>query len=280
MSVVHPLDKLEATLSRDTSASVAAVIDLDFSSALEFAALRWVWWSERREDLLGRVLGAERWSALVDLSKSTGRRHRFLSSLPRSSRGLEMPQHGLQGVQELPRLGSGGWDAGGTVRFFQDHFRGALVESGVDRHFANALAGAMVEMASNAVEHADSPVSPLACFEVSRDHWNFGVVDVGKGVLESIKENPIYASLNTSTQALSVALQDGVSRTGQRGRGYGFRRVFKALVDRRATLRFRSGGVAGAWEGESPTAQSIIFRTLPVSRPGFFVKVAGPLPRR
>ena len=180
---------------------------------------------------------------------------------------------------ELAPAAGEDWEPGGSILFFQDDFRGALVESGMDRSYANALSGALIELASNAIEHSASLVSPLACFEVSTNFWCFGVADVGRGVLASIRENPSYAGLRTSAEALSTVLRDGVSRTGQPGRGDGFRRVFKALVDRRATIRFRSEGAAGWWEGESPTAQTITLKSLPVSRRGFYIRISGPLRR-
>jgi hypothetical protein len=154
----------------------------------------------------------------------------------------------------------------------------ALRDFGMQAKFASALAGALEELVSNAVEHSNAPVNPVACFEVGRTSWAFGVVDVGRGVLASLRENPRHAHLKTETDALTLAVQPGVSRLEDTSRGNGFTTVFKALVDYRTRLRFRSGGASARWEGESPTDQSITALALPVSRPGgFHVRVAGPM---
>jgi hypothetical protein len=133
-------------------------------------------------------------------------------------------------------------------------------------------------MASNAVEHANSPAAPVASFEVTGCTWSFGVTDVGRGGLASLRENPKYDYLVGQAEALELMLKEGVSRTGEVGRGLGFSTVFKALVDRRATLRFRSGGAIASWEGVSPTDQTIHIQSLPLTRAGFHVRVAGPVP--
>jgi hypothetical protein len=279
MSSVHPIDKLEAVLSRDGEADLPAegFAELDLPAALEFAALRWSWWRSRGEDLLERLPELAGWPAFAALSATAGRSRLFspFAQPQMSSR----PRSGYLGVHELPPPGPA-WEPGGSLLFFQDQFRAALVESGTERRFSNALSGALVEMASNAVEHAGAPVAPLVCFEVNGTEWAFGVTDVGRGALASIRENPAYGSLRTESDALKTVLKDGVSRTGEAGRGRGFTSVFKALVDRRARLRLRSGAAAAHWEGESPTAQTITFRGLPAGRSGFHIAVGGPLPRR
>jgi hypothetical protein len=181
------------------------------------------------------------------------------------------------GAEELPPLGAA-WEPEGRVARFGQRFCTALRQAGAESRFAHALSGALNEMASNAVEHAIPPIRPLACFMVGGAQWAFAVTDVGRGVLASLRENRRFAHLRTETDALAEAVLDGVSRSGQPGRGLGFTCLFKALVDRRATLRFRSGGAAAAWEGESPTAQTIVCHSLSLARAGFHVQVGGALP--
>jgi hypothetical protein len=274
---LHPIDKLEAILGRGAGElPVGGFAELDLPTALEFASLRWTWWNSRSEDLLDRLPGLATWPALATLLAIAGRTELF-SAFP-ERRGPRTSRNGYFGVQELSPPGPE-WEPGGSVLFFQDSFRAALVEFGMERRFSNGLSGALVEMASNAVEHAASPLAPVACFEVNGTEWAFGVTDVGRGTLASIRENSAFVSLRTETEALKTVLQEGVSRTGEAGRGRGFTRVFKALVDRRARLRFRSGAASAHWEGESPTAQTVTFRSLPAGRSGFHIAVGGPLPR-
>jgi len=271
---LHPIDRLEISLSR-RGTSVGALPDVlqidDVPTAAEYIGVLWFW--RQRTNCSG--LGTTDARAVRE----------FL----RLARGFEMIIPELADIQtsgdagknhcgviQLPPLGSNEWLPGGSVLTFQERFRAALRVTSISREFSYALTGALGEMASNAVEHADSPASPIASFEVTSSTWSFGVTDVGRGALASLRENPEFSCLEGETEALDTVLREGVSRFAQPGRGHGFSHVFKSLVDRRASLRFRSGGASTAWEGHSPTAQVIHSRGLPVSRSGFHVRIAGP----
>lgn len=246
----------------------------NIASAAEFAALRWFWWREYKEDLF-EVSGIDSWPALAvfrDLASKFG----IMRPKARPA-GSWFGFRGHAGVHELYPLVSGDWDPGGTFISFQERFRGALRSRGVGPGLSSALAAALKEMASNAVEHSASPIPPIATFGVGEDEWCFSVTDLGRGALVSLRDNPVYSSIATENRALKLVLQDGVSRTGEPGRGRGFTWVFKALVDRQSKLRFRSGGASARWEGTSPTAQDVTYQSLSVTRSGFHVRVMGPL---
>ena len=277
---LHPLDRLESALHRPRNLHhvVSQLISEDLPTAAEFMGLRWIWWDRHRSDLLDLIEGLENWPALRKFGLLAGGYEMLVKGVGGSIPIADEPL-GNVGLHELPPIGSSQWNPGGSFVAFQERFHAALRQGGVKQHsYAAALTGALVEMASNAVEHANSPASPITSFEVIDGRgWSFGVTDVGRGALASLRENPAYAHLEAEGEALEFMLKAGVSRTGETGRGLGFSNVFKALVDRRATLRFRSGGAVASWEGESPTEQTVHSQGLPVTRQGFHVRIAGPL---
>lgn len=275
--MLHPFDRLEVSLNRSGSVAPSfrpdQFLNFDIGAAAEFLGLRWIWWREQREDLFNIVPGLDQWPALGLLRDLVAR---YELAQPRATRKPPGRRStGYVGAYQLSPLGGRDWQPGGDFALFQERFQVVLRQAGAERRFSYALAGALEEMASNAVEHANAPIAPVACFEVTKSSWQFTVTDVGRGTLSSIRENRAYSSLVTETEALKLVLQDGVSRTADSGRGRGFTQVFKALVDRRASLRFRSGGATARWDGQSPTAQSILFQGLPLSREGFHISVTG-----
>jgi anti-sigma regulatory factor (Ser/Thr protein kinase) len=156
---------------------------------------------------------------------------------------------------------------------FEERFKTALVRAGATSGLAHGLLGALNEMASNAVEHAEAPVAPVTTYEIRDGQWAFSVTDVGSGVLGSLRRNPKYASVASDVAAVRLAVQDGVSRTGNPSRGRGFAHVFKALVNRMCTIRFRSSGALASWEGTSPAAHQLTLSPSP-ERAGFHVLVS------
>jgi hypothetical protein len=155
---------------------------------------------------------------------------------------------------------------------FEETFKDALVKAGHTTAFAHALAGAFNEMASNASEHAEAPIPPVAAFSVRGAAWGFAVVDVGRGARSSLAENPEFSTLSSDLDALRLAVQPGISSRREPGRGNGFRHIFKALVDRSCRLRIRSGAALARWSGSAPTHQNLGWRK-PVPRPGFQVGI-------
>jgi hypothetical protein len=115
-------------------------------------------------------------------------------------------------------------------------------EIGLPKKTAISLQAAFHEMAVNAVSHAKSPVPALLGYEVRGNAATFCVADVGIGVLKSLRNNPAYGGLAVHSEAIRLALQDGVSGvTDGFSRGNGFRSVFKSLAEQFGILHFRSG---------------------------------------
>ena len=118
--------------------------------------------------------------------------------------------------------------------------------------FSRGLVGAMDEMQNNVHDHSDGIDSGLVTYRVNADRIEWVVADRGIGVLAGLKSGA-FPSLTDSGEALKVALTDGRSRFGiRKGRGYGFRELFKALSARHGSLRFRTGDQALTIAGKSP----------------------------
>jgi len=130
-------------------------------------------------------------------------------------------------------------------QFFGEYlirFEFSAKQIGIPKKSAIALQAALEEMATNVVNHAEASVPALIGYEVRQSVAQFCVVDVGRGVLDSLRENPSYSHLTLHSEAIRTALHNGVSRVaGDIHRGNGFNSVFKALAEQWGRLRFRSG---------------------------------------
>jgi len=105
---------------------------------------------------------------------------------------------------------------------------------------SGALTGAMGEMVDNVWEHSETCVPGLAAYEVTHRRLDFGVADLGIGILRSIRRNPNYRYLNSSMEALQKAVLRGVSRLRDQNRGYGFSRLLQAVAELWGFTRLRS----------------------------------------
>lgn len=276
---MHPIDRLEFVLAERGALGLCQMAGISegeasLSMVIELAAVRWAHWRESGEDILRSLPEGGARAGLDDLL-SAGNGSALLSLSETGDAAFPVSPNGE--VSEIP-VTSEDWKAGRPFMLFQERFKTSLTRQGVPTELAHAVVGAFTEMASNAAEHAAAPIPPVATFETNGTTWAFSVTDVGCGVVESLKRNPAYATVADAKTALSLALQDGVSGTGKRGRGTGFTTLFKALIDRHCTIRFRSAGVAAACSATSPTAASLAFLVLP-PRMGFHVAVTGDYPR-
>lgn len=139
------------------------------------------------------------------------------------------------------------WDA------FMFAMHKAMLAAGFPSLFSRGLVGAMDEMQNNIHDHSDASDTGVIAYKVRADQVEWVVSDRGVGVLTSL-QNGAYPSLKDSGEALKLALSDGRSRFGAgKGRGYGFRELFKALSTRRGTLRFRSDDQVLTIAGVSPS---------------------------
>ncbi len=154
-----------------------------------------------------------------------------------------------------------------TIRFAR-----SAQSAGFSKTVALGLVGALCEMTRNAMEHANAPTAALVGYQATQNAALFCVVDVGIGVLASLKSCRDYQNLSLHVDALRTALRDGTSRHGQNRGGLGFREVFKSLASFWGHLRFRSGegGIAMIGNGCGPDLGEVSY---PPHLPGFQVTV-------
>lgn len=120
--------------------------------------------------------------------------------------------------------------------------RRAVAFAGFQKTEAAQFVAAIVELYSNVIEHSGSGAGAYVAFAAYENCFEFVVADTGIGLLESLKSNKEYETLNDSGSALELALTEGVSRHGgSADRGRGFRPIFIGLANVSEGLRFRSG---------------------------------------
>ena len=154
-----------------------------------------------------------------------------------------------------------------TIRFSR-----SAQAAGFSKTVADGIVGALYEMTRNALEHAESPHPALVGFKADSGMALFCVVDVGRGVLASLRSCQDYSHLTKHDEAISTAIQEGTSRHGPRQGGLGFREVFRALTDFNGHLRFRSGDSCLEMLGNDCGPNRGETRGLPII-PGFQVTV-------
>ncbi|WP_146155880.1 sensor histidine kinase [Enhygromyxa salina] len=138
----------------------------------------------------------------------------------------------------------GDWSGTG----FEMRFKTSMMRGGVSSGHAAFVCGAMDEMISNAQEHSRADCFAVATYEVTKSFWMFSVTDFGIGIPDRIRENRRHRGLK-DLDAISAALEHGVSTYQEEERGMGYSQVFRALADRAARLRIRSGCGLLEWEG-------------------------------
>lgn len=122
------------------------------------------------------------------------------------------------------------------------HAENVARANGLAAPLVASLIGALKEMQDNVYEHSGAPQTGLVAYAVTDQTIEFVVSDRGRGVLETLRENPNYAHLPDAGAALEEAIKPGVSRFPiETGRGQGYVQLYRAMVTHRAELRFRSG---------------------------------------
>jgi hypothetical protein len=111
--------------------------------------------------------------------------------------------------------------------------------TGFSKNTGDEFQGALFEMLANAIEHSRAPVPTVVGYHIRPGIASFVVADVGRGVYESLRENPDHRDTADHCEALRRAVRPGVSRHRE-ARGNGFRPIFKALAENWGVLRFRS----------------------------------------
>lgn len=127
---------------------------------------------------------------------------------------------------------------------------------------------ALGELESNIHEHSEDRTCGIVAYEIHERFIGIYASDNGQGVLNSLRQNPNFQTLEDAGEALQLVIQEGVSRSGEPGRGMGFRPIFVGLASLSGFLRFRSGDALLEINGfgDGPPKQELKER---VTAPGF-----------
>lgn len=130
-------------------------------------------------------------------------------------------------------------------------FVNAAVAPLLPKKLMEAHARCFSEMICNVRDHsaANGREMPgaLVEFHITRGVAHYAVADMGRGVRQSLGENPRWDGLSGDPEALTAVLKENASRKVSEGGGDGFRQVVKALVGLNGSLRLQSGtGIATA----------------------------------
>jgi hypothetical protein len=155
--------------------------------------------------------------------------------------------HDIHGVRQLEfyRLRVRADQTSLSYLLYQERFDRSLQKlGGFSTGFAKALAGVLVEMTDNVIQHSErapsSEQTGLAGYHVSSGFMCFAVIDIGQGILGSLSKSPAWKHLLTAEGALRAAVCEFASIRPDEPNGDGFRTLFRKLADRNCRLRFRS----------------------------------------
>jgi hypothetical protein len=128
---------------------------------------------------------------------------------------------------------------------FQQSFVAVVKSAGFQPGFAVALSAAFGEIVENVPDHSASAASEMAAaiigYCATPGELHFAVGDVGRGLLSSLRENPRWATLENSRQAIHATLLHAATRKVEHNEGTGFKLTLKSFVDRNGILSVSSG---------------------------------------
>ena len=145
---------------------------------------------------------------------------------------------------------------------FESRFCKAAKQAGFGKK-AKALAGALYEMADNVAQHSGAdrsfPSPGMIGYYICDGHVAFAVADLGRGVLNSLKENPPWKHLPDSKAALMAVVTNHASRRPHGGDGEGFKEVFRSLANMNGMIELLSSDgrvrIVSTPEGRQATPQ-------------------------
>jgi hypothetical protein len=191
--------------------------------------------TRRSSDLLGQ---------LTDAATSDHPFWRMLISEWFSQRDGDLPGD-IHGVRRLEFFRLRTAEAKTSLQFqlFLERFCRSMKRQGFPKGFANALSKVVDEMADNVIQHSGQlpdGFSGIGGYHVESQNAAFVVSDVGRGILATLRDSPLWSHLSTAREALrAIVLQGASSRIGS-GAGEGFKQLFASLVDRNSVIRLRT----------------------------------------
>lgn len=136
--------------------------------------------------------------------------------------------------------------------------------AGFSSVWANQIVGAIGELEDNIHCHSQAPTSAILAYWFLRSELEIVVLDMGIGVLASLRTSDEYRHLVDHGTAIRLATQNGTSRYGgESGHGWGFHDLFAALANSRAIIRIRSGDHLLSVEGRTGLPRSQLHQRAP-----------------
>jgi hypothetical protein len=159
-------------------------------------------------------------------------------------------------------------------QLFLKRFSGALEAVGFGSELSHAIAAALGEMADNIVQHANQPsrAHGIVAYETNERSMIFVVVDVGQGILRSLRQLSKWQHLQSHKEALFAAVCEGATSRIGAVQGTGFKQVHRALASHNGVLRFRTGDTVLTLTGASDPKTAIAARVAPMG--GFQICVS------
>lgn len=232
---VDDIEHIQLALNhgRPVAAFVRGLRRATLPAALEYGCLRWAFPEASLPDLPLAICSSNLGQALAEVNSALGIKTSGADN--RTWDRLDPRHHGFFVLRSEEQLDEVNW------KRFEAAYDASSRSGGFPAKVASQLSVALHEMTANALTHADSPIPVLVGFQVESGRSLFCVVDVGIGVLRSLKRHPNYREIDGHHDAIRRALHDGESSVSPGERGFGFREVFKALLACDGHLRFRSG---------------------------------------
>lgn len=138
-----------------------------------------------------------------------------------------------------------------------------LLGVGFSDSAAMLVRDALQELHNNAIEHSSAIGQPLFGIAIRGTRAEFAIADLGIGIPNSLRTNPLYSHLRSTSAALKKAIEPGVSRFNgiEQGRGYGFQDLLRVLTRHWGLASLRSDTavvtIDNARDGGQTTVQSV-----------------------
>ncbi|HYI01901.1 hypothetical protein [Hyalangium sp.] len=262
------IDEVRAYLVQGRAAAIEGVrpsgITLDAALELACAATQW----EASSNAIGTAL-FKKWSGTSSVLPEAASLLSGEVQAPSTPEMFAAPQFELFLLRRRADILETPWD------LYRQRFGRSLKSQGFSSTLAHALSKALDEMADNVIQHSGSdeskPATGLIGYHVNERWMQFAVVDLGRGLLNSLRTNPKWSTLSDSKSALQEAIQNYATRRKSEKEGGGFKQVHKALADLNGHLRFRSGDAVLTLDGRGKERAARIMSS-PVL-PGFQLSV-------
>jgi anti-sigma regulatory factor (Ser/Thr protein kinase) len=260
--LVEEIHRLTATSAHLITPVINEVVDVTLTGLIEYGCLRWL--CRELPKLPAHVMADGLGHAVVDASSDASRLAIARGTSEEDFRPRESEFVFFHTESDLLSQ---------RVECFCIRFTRSVQHAGFAKPVSHCLQAGLREMMDNAVRHSLAPTRIIAGYHVRPKVAEFAVADVGQGVLASLRRSSRYSQLSSHSEAIRLALHDGVTSDESGRGGRGFNDIFKALTFEWGLLRFRSGESCLTIDGRGADANAGTV-SFPPPMPGFQVSVS------